>query len=184
MPTAGVESRPSWARADLRNPVRVLAVLLALVASTIASQFVACNAHELGHVVAALPLGWEVETIHWCTPSGGGVEYSHVGVWAGNVQGYIGGLVGAAVLATIYILLIARRARPLRSPEWWFAGLGTVVWIGPQIVIALMEGSAGPNEDYTQLFDGSDIYGFFIVIASVLVGAGYAWRWRRVFSSG
>lgn len=155
-------------------------MVVAFFASAIGSQFIACNTHELGHVAAALPLGWEVETVHWCLPSGGGVEYSYVGVWAGNLQGYAGGLVGAAVLSAIYVLFIAKQARPLRSPEWWLGGLGIVLWIGPQLVISFLEGGAGPNEDYVELFERSDAYVALVVISVLLVGAAYVWRWRRV----
>ncbi len=168
-----------WTWTDLRNWTRALPSLLVLGVSVFASQIVACNVHELGHATAAIPLGWEIDSIQWCTPAAGAVSYSHVGMWVGNLQGYAGGLVAALFLYGAYLLIIRRPFRPLRTPEWWAAGLGLVIWIGPQLVIAAMEGSAGPNEDYTELFRTRSYVFVPLIAATALMGVGlYIRRWR------
>ena len=107
------------------------------------------------------------------------MEYSHVGVWAGNLQGYAGGFLAAAFLITIYLVVFVRESRPLRSPAWWGAGLGVVTPIGPQIVNGLLEGMAGPGEDYTVRF--ATLFPPLMVVALAVVVVGYVWRWRVVW---
>lgn len=151
---------------------------MAFAVALIASGLAACNVHELGHVLVSVPLGWEVETVSWCTPGAGSVEYSRVGVWAGNLQGFAGGVLAALFLAGAQWVILGRRERPRRSPELWALGLGMVVWIGPQLVIAVMEGMAGPNEDYTDLFRASPWTYVPLVILAGLVGPViWARRW-------
>lgn len=133
-----------WTLGQLKNPKILVTVLLVFPASLFASQLVACNVHELAHAVVATSLGWEVDTIQLCAPGSGSVTYAHVGTWAANLQGYAGGAIAAALLYLVYSRLIAKPSRPLRSPWWWAAGLGIVFWIGPQLVIAVMEGPPVP----------------------------------------
>jgi hypothetical protein len=158
----------------------LLAVVATFVAATILAQLGGCNVHELGHALVATLLGWEVELVNLCTPAGGSVVYSRVGNWAGNVQGYAGGLSAALFLFAVYVLVFARRSLPRRSPVWWAAGLGTVVWIGPQLVIAVMEGTAGPGEDYTERFrEHPLVFVTLVILAAVVSAAVYVLRWRR-----
>lgn len=100
----------------------------------------ACNVHELSHAAVATLLGWQVDRLNLCLPAGGSVEYAHVGAWFGNLQGYAGGLLAAALLVGVYFVVFARRERPLAGPKWWAAGLGMVLPVGPQVVNGLLEG--------------------------------------------
>jgi hypothetical protein len=137
---------------------------------------VACNAHEVAHAATATVLGWEVERIDLCLPAGGSVVYAHVGTWAGNLQGYAGGFGAALLLGLVYVLLFNRGARPLRGPGWWFAGLGLVLAIGPQVVNGVLEGAVGQGEDYIEKYAG--VLAPLVLIATVAGAALYAWRWR------
>ena len=123
-------------------------------------------------------LGWEVERVNPCLPAGGSVEYAFVGDWAGNVQGYAGGLVAAATLIAIYVVVFARPGRPLVSPNWWAAGLGLVMPIGPQLTIGLLEGAVSPGEDYTIRY--STTIPTLVALSVALVVIAYVWRWRVV----
>jgi hypothetical protein len=167
-----------WSWSDLKHPIVALTAVSGFLGSAFVSQVVACNMHELGHAVAAIPLGWEVQRINWCAPGAGSVEYAHVGDWAWNLQGYSGGVVAALLLFGAYQRLFAKDARPLEKPWRWAAGLGVVLWIGPQLVIAVMEGSAGPNEDYTELFRTRGSVFVPLILVAALTGVGlYIRRW-------
>ncbi len=167
---------PSWEWSDLRRPRLALAAIAGLVIAAMLATVVSCNVHELGHAVVATLLGWEVERIDLCLPGGGAVVYARVGTWAGNAQGYAGGLAGAFFLVGVYLIAVSRTDRPLRGPGMWFAGLGLVLPIGGQLVVAGLEGAAGPGEDYTQRF--ASWLPPLVIIATLAVIAAYAWRWR------
>lgn len=124
-------------------------VAAVLVATTTVTVFAACNVHELGHAAVGTLLGWEVERVRLCLPAGGSVTYASVGTWAGGLQGWAGGLIAAAILVAVEWAAVWRPARPGRSPVWWAVGLGILLPVGPQLVIATLEGVAGPGEDYT-----------------------------------
>jgi hypothetical protein len=172
---------PEWDRSRLKNPTTLFAFLATFAAIVFLAQVSGCNVHELGHALVGSLVGWEVEMVNFCTPAGGSVVYSRVGNWAGNVQGYAGGLSAAWFLFAAYVLVFARRSLPRRSPVWWAAGLGTVVWIGPQFVIAVMEGTAGPGEDYTELFrERPWVFVTLVILAGVVGAVVYIFRWRRI----
>ncbi len=146
------------------------------------AALISCNVHEIGHAGVGTALGWDVERVNWCLPTGGSVDYAHVGTWAANAQGYAGGLSGAAILALAYVIGFEHRPRALRSPRWWAGGLGVVVWVGPQILVAMLEGSAGPGEDYTEAFSESPALLAPLVGVAVAAGpAAYLWRWRVIW---
>lgn len=173
----------AWALRELVRSPRSVLVLGVFVVSFVLSQLVACNVHELGHAAVGTVLGWEVETIRWCTPGGGSVTYSFVGIWAGNLQGYAGGLIAAGFLYVIYWRFLKRPERPLQNPVWWAFGAGLVFWIGPQLVIAVMEGSAGPGEDYTDVFeDGGWLFAAVLVSVGGLGLIGYFKQWNSVLA--
>ena len=168
-----------WTVADLRRPPTLLGFAAAFLGTAFVAQVVGCNVHEVGHAAVGSLVGWEVEQVRMCLPAGGGVEYGAIPRWAGNVQGYAGGLTAAIVLGAFYSRAIRRYDRPLRSPGWWAAGLAIALFIGPQLVLAVVEGAAGPGEDYTRRF--ADEPGVYVtaIIASALAGAAaHAWRWR------
>jgi hypothetical protein len=170
---------PAWSRSDLKRPGPLLAAIAAFVVTAPLATVVACNVHELGHAAVATMLGWEVERIYLCRPAGGSVVYAHVGTWAGNAQGYAGGFAAAGLLVGTYLVAIARPARPLGGPGWWFAGLGLILPVGPQVVLGVLEGAVQPGEDYTERY-ATVIQP--LVFAAMAVGvAAYTWRWRAVW---
>lgn len=169
----------AWSRSDLKRPGLLLAAIAGFVITAPVATVVACNVHEIGHGAVATLLGWEVERVDLCLPTEGRVVYAHVGTWAGNLQGYAGGLIAAAFLVGVYLVAFRRKARPLRGPGWWFAGLGLILPVGPQLVNGVLEGAVGQGEDYTQKY-GSLLPP--LVAIAMLVGVGwYVWRWRVVW---
>ena len=158
----------------------IVAIAGLVITAPVATVF-ACNVHEVGHGAVATLLGWEVERIDLCLPTGGRVVYAQVGTWVGNAQGFAGGLIAAAFLVGFYLLGFARTARPLRGPGWWFAGLGLVLPVGPQVVNGVLEGAVGPGEDYTQRY--ASVLPPLVFFAMVAGAAWYAWRWRVVWKS-
>lgn len=167
-----------WSRSDLKRPGTALGVAVSFVFAVALATSAACNIHELAHAVTGTVLGWEVERVNLCLPAGGSVEYAFVGDWAGNLQGYAGGLVAAAVLVAIYVFVFARPERPLVSPNWWAAGLGLVVPVGPQLTMGLLEGAVSPGEDYTIRY--STAIPILVALSMVVVVIAYVWRWRAV----
>lgn len=153
--------------------------MASLVATAVVATVAACNIHEIGHAVVATMLGWEVDRIEFCLPAGGGVVYSHVGRWAGNLQGYAGGFIAAIALLVAYRFIFAREARPLAGFGWWFAGLGLVLPIGPQIAVGILEGAVGPGEDYTLKYAG--LISILVVVGYIAAAVVYSRRWRAVW---
>lgn len=164
-----------------RHGIRTLLGSSAVFAATaFAAQVISCNVHEVGHAIVGTLLGWKVERIDFCLPAGGGVQYAHIGTWAGNAQGCAGGLAAALVLSAAYMTTSRRRRRDSATPARWAVGAGVVVWIGPQLFIAALEGSAGLGEDYTDVF--VDAPGLFFPIMALAMAAGptfHALWWRR-----
>ena len=171
-----------WTRNHLMRPPTAIGALATFVGVGFISQVTSCNIHELGHGVVATALGWRVQRINLCLPGGGSVEYAHVGTWAGNAQGYAGGVAAALFLFSLYVVVFSKGRLPLRSPFWWAAGLATVVFIGPQLLIAVLEGAAGPGVDYTEWFTESpEVFVPLLVGSALLVAAAYTRRWRSVW---
>ncbi len=166
----------------MRRPLTALGALVAFGGAGFVSLVAACNVHEFGHAVVATALGWRVERVNLCLPEGGSVEYSYVGAWAGNAQGFAGGIAAAVFLFALYVVVFARRELPLRRPSWWAAGLATIIFIGPQLVIAAMEGTAGPGDDYTERFRESPaVFVPILVVSALLSSAVYTRRWWAVW---
>ena len=181
LPETEIESA-NWSGVDLKRPLTAIGAMAAFVGAGSVSILASCNVHELGHGVVATALGWRVERVNLCLPGGGSVEYSHVGTWAGNAQGYAGGVAAALFLFALYAILFSRRKLPLRGPLWWAAGLATVFFIGPQLLIAMLEGVAGPGEDYTErITESPGVFMPLLVGSALLVAAAYTWRWRSVW---
>lgn len=93
-----------WSPTALRRPRALLAASAVFVTTAAIAALISCNVHEIGHAGVGIALGWDVERVNWCLPTGGSVDYAHVGTWAANAQGYAGGLSGAAVLALAYVI--------------------------------------------------------------------------------
>ena len=176
--------RAAWLPADLKRPGPLLVAITGFVVAAPVAMVMACNVHEVGHGAVATTLGWEVERIDLCLPTGGSVVYARVGTWAGNIQGYAGGFLAAVFLVGVYLLALHRDAKPLRGPGWWFAGLGLVLPVGPQLVNGILEGAVRPGEDYTQLH--ASALPPLVIAATVATAMIYVWRWRVVWerSSG
>ncbi len=181
-PPGSSSQATSWSPGDLKRVNAALGAIATFALVAIGAIVVGCNAHELGHAAVGSALGWHVERVHLCLPLGGGVEYAQIGTWAGNAQGYAGGVVGAAIQVTVYLLVFERRAKPLRSAPWWAAGLGVVLWIGPQLLLAVLEGSADRGTDYTDAFTESPHVLIPLMIVATATGpAAFAWRWRVIW---
>ena len=175
----GADPQPALSRSDLNRVGPASVAVASLVATAVVATVAACNIHEIGHAVVATMLGWEVDRIELCLPTGGSVVYSHVGSWTGNLQGYAGGFIAAIVLLVAYLFIFARRAMPLAGVGWWFAGLGLVLPIGPQVAIGVLEGAVGPGEDYTQKYGG--LIPLLVVVGYITAAVAYSWRWRAVW---
>ena len=174
---------PAWRWADLKRPLPLLAAITGLAVSAPVSVTVSCNVHEIGHVLVGVPLGWKVERINWCLLSEGSVDYSHIGTSPGNLEGYAGGIIAAAFLVTVYFLLFAAHQRPLLGPGWWAAGLGVVLWVGPQIVFGITEGAVRPERSYVDFIDNNPAVYATLIVGSAVAGAvAHAWLWRVLFT--
>lgn len=170
---------PAWSRSDLKRPGPLLVAIAGLVITAPMATVLSCNVHEIGHGAVGTLLGWEVERIDLCLPAGGQVLYARVGTWAGNLQGYAGGFTAAIFLVGVYLLAFERRARPHWGPGWWFAGLGLVLPVGPQLVNGVLEGAVGPGVAYLQQYES--VFPPLVVVAMVSGAAMYFWRWRVVW---
>jgi hypothetical protein len=159
----------------------LLVAIAGFVIAAPVATVMARNVHEVGHGAVATILGWEVERIDLCLPTGGRVVYARVGTWAGNIQGYAGGFLAAVFLVGVYLLAFHRGAKPLRGPGWWFAGLVLVLPVGPQLVNGMLEGAVRPGEDYTQLYAWA--LPPLVIVATVATATIYVRRWRVVWES-
>ena len=183
MTKPGTETRSAWYWRDLKRPSTLFFTIVGFCLSAPASAVAGCNVHEIGHALVATPLGWEVERVNLCLPFDGSVEYARIGTWAGNLQGYAGGFLAAIFLTLIYVVAVARPRGPLRGPVWWAVGLGMIVWVGPQIIIGVLEGVAGPGHNYADDFQETPAL-YVLVVASMLFGAiAHTWFWRSVLHS-
>ena len=78
----------------------------------------------------------------------------------------------AACLSVVYIFTFSRPSRPLRGSIWWGAGLGVVMWIGPQVVVGVLEGRSGPGQDYTALIASAP--GRYVTVIALAMAVGVA----------
>ena len=184
--TSGPENEahafPAWGRHDLKRPVALFAAVAGFAVTAPAALVAGCNVHEIGHAVVGVSLGWEVERVNLCLPGDGSVEYARIGTSAGNLQGYAGGLIAAMVLLIVYFVFFALPRRPLRGPGWWAAALGVALWVGPQIILGILEGVAGPGRDYTDFIRDAPALYLPLIALSILAGAAaHVWRWREVW---
>lgn len=151
--------------------VFVLTLPLAVVGS--------CNVHELGHAAAGSAVGWEVDRVVPCLPTDGTVRYRSSTTSGDALESWAGGLAGVLSLLLAYGL-ISRRGRPLRSPLVWAAGLGLTVPMGIQLVIAALEGTAGPGVDYTDTIAAQPHLFLPVLLLSAVAGpAIHTWWWVR-----
>ena len=125
----GGDRLPAWTAADIRRPADVAAAFAALTISAVLCFNVSCQVHEVGHALVGTALGWKVERIHLCLPTGGSVVYASTsgGAWADTMESFAGGLVAAAFLVGLYGLVFWRPRTPLRGPPWWAAGFGPLL---------------------------------------------------------
>jgi hypothetical protein len=174
---------PPWTAGDLRRPGTLLAAVLGLLVSVPLSLNASCQAHEFGHALTGTALGWEVERIHLCLPTGGNVQYATTsgGGWADAAESYAGGITGALFLVAVYLLVFYVPKTPLRSPAWFGAGFGPVLWIGTQLAVAMVEGAIR-DHDYGQVLDANRALMLAVVLATMVTGAAaHIWLWRSVW---
>ncbi len=168
-----------WVWADLRRPMIAASALAAFVFTLPLAVVGSCNVHELGHAVAGTAVGWEVDRVVPCLPSGGHVRYRSSSAAGDGVESWAGGLAGALGLLLIYGL-ISRRERPARSPAVWACGLGLTFPVGIQLAIAGLEGTADMGDDYTDTVAAQPGILVPILLLSALVGpAAHMLWWRR-----
>ncbi|QZY30344.1 hypothetical protein [Nocardioides coralli] len=167
-----------WTWADLRRPLVALTALVAFALTLPLAVVGSCNVHELGHAAVGTALGWEVDRVVPCLPSGGEVRYLSSDAAGDAVEGWAGGLAGALALLVAYAL-VCRGGRPLRSPVAWAAGLALSVPVGVQLVIAAVEGSAGLGEDYTDTIAAHTGVFVPVLLLGALTGpTAHVWWWR------
>lgn len=121
----------------------VVAGLLGLLAiSTVATFFAGCATHELGHAIVGTALGYEVVAIEIC-PANASVSWaaSDLAPIDASVEAWAGGILAAAVLAAVYLVVFALPRRPERSVAWWIAGLPLLPIAGVQLLMGVMEGA-------------------------------------------
>ncbi len=177
------EWRSAWSAADLKRPVGFLTAVAAFVVSVPLSYNASCQIHEIGHALVGSVLGWSVEQIHLCLPAGGAVEYAATpgGAWVNTVESFAGGVIAAGFLALVYLLVFSRPRTPLRGPGWWAAGFGPALAIGPQLVVAVVEGT-NPHRDYGAVLEANLALALAALTVTMAAGAaGHAWWWRSIW---
>jgi hypothetical protein len=177
--SAEVQSVATWCAADLWRPRLAIPVVGAALGTTALAFVFSCNVHEIAHAAVGTAFGWEVDRISLCLPDGGAVHYRSSLARGDTVESWSGGLGGAASLISAYVGLIARKARPLRQPLLWAAGFGLLLPVGPQVLIAALEGTSGAA-DYTESISDSPIlWGSALVVAMSLGPVAHWSMWRR-----
>lgn len=174
----GAETTWSWV--DLKRPAVALTVVVAFALSAPAATIVSCNAHEVGHAVTGTLFGWKVDHISLCAPTGGEVHYRTSSSRGDAFESWAGGLTGALVLLLAHLLAIGPNARPLRSPVIWAIGLGVALPIGPQLAVAILEGTNRETSYSDTISENSAIWVPTILISAALGPACHLWRWRAV----
>jgi hypothetical protein len=172
--------------AVLKRPRSLLAFIAGLLVSVPLSLNASCHVHEIGHALTATALGWKVDRINLCLPAGGSVRYASTpgGNWVDVAESYAGGIVGAAFLVSLYLAAFFVPKTPLRGPAWFGAGFGPLLWIGPQIVVAIVEGNVR-SRDYGELLEENPALSVSLVLLTMLTGgAVHLWLWRSLWRPG
>ena len=103
------------------------------------------------------------------------------GRWADAAESYAGGVAGAIFLLAVYVLVFYVARTPLRSPAWFGAGFGPVLWIGTQLMVGMAEGSIR-DRNYGQVLDANPALTLSFVVGTMLAGAAvHIWLWRAVW---
>ena len=161
----------------------MLAAVAGLLVSVPLSLNASCQVHEIAHALTGTAFGWKVERVHLCQPTGGSVEYASTsgGRLADAAESYAGGVAGAIFLLAVYVLVFYVARTPLRSPAWYGAGFGPVLWIGTQLMVGLAEGSIR-DRDYGQVLDANPALTVSFTVGTMLAGAAvHIWLWRAVW---
>lgn len=170
-----------WSLADLVSPVLAVTVLLTIAISVPIATVVSCNAHEVGHALTGTAFGWEVARIVPCAPTGGEVIYRTSTIHGDALESVSGGVAGAFVLVLVYVVALHRGSLPLRVPIAWAFGLGLVVPVGPQVVIAILEGATRESNYGDTISAGAGIWIPVLLISATIGPIVHVWRWRDVF---
>jgi hypothetical protein len=161
----------------------LLAAVAGLLVSAPLSLNASCQVHEIGHALTGTAFGWEVERVHLCLPTGGSVEYASTsgGRWADAAESYAGGVAGAMFLLVVYVLVFYVARTPLRSPAWFGAGFGPMLWIGTQLMVGIAEGSIR-DRSYGQVLSANPGLTLSFAVGTMLAGAAvHIWLWRAVW---
>jgi hypothetical protein len=148
----------------------VLLVLLVLI-STVASVFVGCASHELGHAAVGTALGYELEAIEIC-PGSASVSWaaSSLAPIDTTVEAWAGGIVAAGVLAGAYIVVIGMARRASNGRVWWALGLPLPAVAAVELLLGIMEGYTQGR--YGELIAGSQVIWIPVIGLAAVVGAG------------
>jgi len=139
----------------------------------------ACNVHEIAHAVTGTLLGWRVARLNLCLFSGGGVEYASSTTRGDNLESAAGG-VGAALILGLAWWLVVGRSADRHQPLRWGVGAALAAWIGPQLLVAVLETAAPVGEAYGARIEDRPVTFAGILAVTVLSSVGgHAWLWRR-----
>jgi hypothetical protein len=143
----------------------ILAFLVGLAVSGVGG----CNVHEFGHLVTGWIAGVPVDDVIWCTPSSGRVAFSYQEpAWVS----YAGGLLAAAVLMTVYWLVVVPR---IDVPMWRAGGVAVLGTATSQIIVGILKGSS--VERYAALQDNNGALAGLIVVPLLAAAVLQRIRW-------
>jgi hypothetical protein len=157
------------------------ALFLFVLISTVASVFVGCASHELGHAAVGTALGYELEAIEIC-PGSASVSWaaSSLAPIDTTVEAWAGGIVAAGVLAGAYIVVIGMARRASNGRVWWALGLPLPAVAAVELLLGIMEGYTQGR--YGELIAGSQVIWIPVIGLAAVVGAGVhlaLWRSHR-----
>lgn len=176
----GTDGSATWSLRDLARPVVAVAVVVTVTVSAPMAVMFSCNVHEVGHALTGTAFGWEVERVVPCAPTGGEVLYRTSTTRGDALESWSGGLTGGFVLIVIYFIALRRGSRPMRSPVAWAFGLGLLVPVGPQLVIAFLEGTNRESSYADTISASAGVWVPAILISAAVGPAWHLWRWREV----
>jgi len=130
-----------------RRLVWIVAGILSFIVSLVITGVGGCNIHEFGHLVVGRAMDIPIDDIIWCTPGNGRIAFAYQ---EPAIVGYAGGFLAAAVLGSLYWLVIRPR---LASPLWWAAGVAVLGTAISQVIVGLWEGTS--PEGYGEVQDNA-----------------------------
>ncbi len=172
---------PSWRLPGFKKPRVLIGSLGAFLISVYLLFPLACNLHELTHLIVSRAMGLEILWIQWCVPgSGGEVRLAEIPPPA---ESYTGGPGASARLILAYYLFIVRLSLPYQSPLWYSVGLAVAVFTAIQFLIGLLAGISNPlyRGDYGAMIEARPTFFVPLLIGAAAAGAAaHIYLWKRV----